>query len=150
MHEKDSKLDCNNYGPISLLSNIEKILEKLVYNRITEFLNDNNNLIYLTGYARAWWRKSWMWYFCRPSKSLWHILLAKLDFYGICGVANYWFRSYLCYRRQFVSINEFNSNHSMLKNVKTWLSLMKQQLRSKLKMNWNEKFWKTSVKDYPM
>ena len=42
--------------------------------------------------------------------------------------------------------------------MKTWLSLMKQQLRSKLNMNWNEefgidkdeKFWKTSVKDYPM
>ena len=44
----------------------------------------------------------------------------------------------------------------MLKDAKTWLSLMKQQLRSKLNMNWNEefgiakdeKFWKTSVKDY--
>ena len=45
VHKKDSKLDCNNYRPISLLPNIEKILEKLVYNRITKFLN-NNNLIY--------------------------------------------------------------------------------------------------------
>ena len=39
------KLDYNNYCPISLLPNIEKSLEKLVYNRITKFLN-NNNLIY--------------------------------------------------------------------------------------------------------
>ena len=45
VHKNDSKLDCNNYRPISLLPNIEKILEKLVYNRITKFLN-NNNLIY--------------------------------------------------------------------------------------------------------
>ena len=45
VHKKDSKLDCNNYCPIFLLPNIEKNLEKLVYNRITKFLNDNN-LIY--------------------------------------------------------------------------------------------------------
>ena len=41
MHKNDSKLDCDNYRPIFLLPNIEKILEKLVYNRITKFLNDN-------------------------------------------------------------------------------------------------------------
>ena len=43
--KKDSKLDCKNYQPISLLPNIEKILGKLVYNRIAKFFN-NNNLIY--------------------------------------------------------------------------------------------------------
>ena len=31
--QKDSKLDYNNLRPISLLSNIEKILEKLKYKR---------------------------------------------------------------------------------------------------------------------
>ena len=45
VHKKDSKLDCNNYRPISLSPNIEKNLEKLVYNRVAKFLN-NNNLIY--------------------------------------------------------------------------------------------------------
>ena len=30
---KDSKLDYSNYCPISLLSNIKKILEKLIYKR---------------------------------------------------------------------------------------------------------------------
>ena len=29
--KKDSKLDYSNYRPISLLSNVEKILEKLMY-----------------------------------------------------------------------------------------------------------------------
>ena len=32
--KKDSKLNYSNYRPISLLSNIEKILEKLMYKRL--------------------------------------------------------------------------------------------------------------------
>ena len=43
--KKDSKLVYSNYHPISLLSNIEKILEKLMYKRFYTFLN-NNNIIY--------------------------------------------------------------------------------------------------------
>ena len=43
--KKDSKLDYSNYHPISLLSNIEKILKKLMYRRLSTFLN-NNNIIY--------------------------------------------------------------------------------------------------------
>ena len=43
--KKDSKLDYSNYRPISLLSNIEKILEKRMYKRLYTFLN-NNNIIY--------------------------------------------------------------------------------------------------------
>ena len=43
--KKDSKLDYSNYRPISLLSNIEKILEKLMYRRLYTFLN-NKNIIY--------------------------------------------------------------------------------------------------------
>ena len=36
--KEDSKLDYSNYGIISLLSNIEKILEKLTYKRLYTFL----------------------------------------------------------------------------------------------------------------
>ena len=43
--KKDSKLDYSNYRPISLLSNIEKILEKILYKRLYTFL-DNKNIIY--------------------------------------------------------------------------------------------------------
>ena len=34
LFKKDSKLNYSNYRPISLLSNIEKILEKLMYKRL--------------------------------------------------------------------------------------------------------------------
>ena len=43
--KKDSTLDYSNSCLISLLSNIEKILEKLMYKRLYTFLN-NNNIIY--------------------------------------------------------------------------------------------------------
>ena len=49
--KKDSKLDFGNYRPISLLSNIEKILEKLVYKRLYNFLN-NNDIIFQFGFRQ--------------------------------------------------------------------------------------------------
>ena len=45
VYKKDSKLDFSNYRPISLLFNIEKILENLMYNRVYNFFT-KNNLIY--------------------------------------------------------------------------------------------------------
>ena len=38
------------------------------------------------------------------------ILLHKLNYYGIRGIANSWFKSYLSDRRQYVSINGVDSN----------------------------------------
>ena len=45
IHKKQSKVDYVNYRPIYLLSNIEKIIGKLMYKRQSNFL-DINNLIY--------------------------------------------------------------------------------------------------------
>ena len=45
VNKKYSKLDFSNYQPLSLLSNPDKILEKLMYTRICKFF-DNNNLFY--------------------------------------------------------------------------------------------------------
>ena len=38
IYKKGSKLDTSNYRPISLLSNLNKILEKLMFNRVYKFL----------------------------------------------------------------------------------------------------------------
>ena len=43
------------------------------------------------------------------------ILLEKLDHYGIRGISNDWFRSYLSDRSQFVSINGFSSDYKTIK-----------------------------------
>ena len=45
IHKKQSRVDYTNYRPIPLLSNIEKVIEKLMCKRLSNFL-DINNLIY--------------------------------------------------------------------------------------------------------
>ena len=45
VRKKDSELKCSNYRPISLLSNIDKVLERLMYNRLYSFL-EINSIIY--------------------------------------------------------------------------------------------------------
>ena len=130
--KKDSKLDYSNYRPISLLSNTEKILEKLMYSRLYIFLN-NNNIIYTlqlgfrqqysTSYAliniTENIRKALDYgnigcalfvYLQKAFDTVDNqILLAKLNHYGICGVSNDWVKSYLSNRNQNVSINGFDS-----------------------------------------
>ena len=45
VHKMDSKLDFSNYRLTLRLSNIEKILERLMYNRIYEFFSNSNLIV---------------------------------------------------------------------------------------------------------
>ena len=126
--DKGSELDVSNYRPISLLSNINKIFEKLMFARVSDFLNKNDSifkrqfgfrhnhstihaLLDLTEEIRMALDKNDFAVgifldFQRAFDTVDHsILLKKLEHYGIRGVANKWFASYLKNRRQFVSIN---------------------------------------------
>mgnify|MGYP001427121073 CR=1 FL=1 len=44
IHKKGEKTKCENYRPISLLSNISKLFEKVMYSRIDNFLKSSNFL----------------------------------------------------------------------------------------------------------
>ena len=42
IQKKNCKTDVNNYRPISLLSNVSKIIEKVVHDRLYMYLEKNN------------------------------------------------------------------------------------------------------------
>ena len=135
IHKKESKLKRSNYRPISL-SNLDKILEKLMHNRIYEFL-EKYKLIYplqfgfqqhySTSYALLNLTESIMKALDEGNSACGifvdlekafdtvdHNILKKLDHYGVRGRSNKWFEPYLTDRKQFVSINGFNSNISTI------------------------------------
>ena len=51
------------------------------------------------------------------------VLLTKFEYYGIRGIANEWFTSYLFDRKQFVSINDHISNTTIKYGVPQGLVL---------------------------
>jgi hypothetical protein len=130
--KKGSRLLVSNYRPISLLSNLNKILEKMVHTRIYKFFEDyqciyflqfgfrkkhstNHALIDITETIRQALdnKKFACGVFVDLQKAFdtvnHDILVDKLEHYGVRGLANNWFSSYLKNRSQFVSILGFES-----------------------------------------
>ena len=121
------KSDFQNYRPISVLPSFSKIFEKVVHNRLLSYLNTNSILcsnqygfrknhstymalmdMYDRVSAAADNNEFSMGVFIDLSKAfdtLNHdILLKKLEYYGVRGIALDWFKSYLSNRKQCVSL----------------------------------------------
>ena len=126
--KKEDKNKCENYRPISHLPNINKIFERVMYTRLENFLNTldikykfqfgfrkgystNHALPSIVEQIREAMDKQMITcgVFIDLEKAFdtvnHSILLSKLDHYGIRGVANHWFASYLSDRHQTVSLN---------------------------------------------
>ena len=131
--KKGSHTSLNNYRPISLLSIFNKLLEKLMYNRLINFIQKNNILYEKQFGFRAYHstdhailsiidkiqlaveeRNYSCGIFLDFSKAFdtvdHNILVKKLEQYGIRGIAKEWFASYLSNRQQFVSLNNIKSD----------------------------------------
>ena len=126
-----------NYRPVSVLPVFSKVLEKLMYDRIMEFVKDNDVLYNMQfglrkGHSTA---IALMLLTDRISNALYHgeyvlgvfldfskafntvdheILLRKLYYYGIRGIAYDWLNSYLSHRSQYILYEEVKSPHKTI------------------------------------
>ena len=129
VYTKGDQQEYNNYRQISLLSNTSKLIEKLLYNKLYKFLNQNKCLFnYQFGFRNHHStnhalisitekiRKALdegkfacgvFLYFQKTFDTVNHkTLISKLERYGIRGLPLHLFQNYLEKRTQFVEINK--------------------------------------------
>ena len=128
IYKKSDKTKCANYRPISLLSNLSKIFERVMHNRLESYL-ESNNLIYdlQFGFRKKFSTEHALLSITEQIKENFlnkrfscgvfvdlekafdtvnhKILIMKLKHYGLGNIAISWLTSYLSNRSQKVSLN---------------------------------------------
>ena len=133
IYKQGDKTEMGNYRPTCILSTFSKILEKLIYNRTQSFLEKHSITLpthygfrpaYSTSHAmidiltstldNIYVNKNTALLLLDLKKAfdtLNHdILLNKMNHYGIRGIANNLFASFLANRKQYIFLNHTQSN----------------------------------------
>ena len=133
VYKSDDETEPGNYRPISLLSVFNRLFEKLMYHRLKSFL-DINNVLFKVQYGFLEKHSTLdtvniiqnnmdsKLFTCgifidlkKAFDTVDHaILLQKLDHYGIRGIINDWFSSYLLARSQVTEVDTFLSSKSQI------------------------------------
>ena len=137
LFKKDDCLIMDNYRPVSLLTSISKVFEKIAHNQISSYLKENK-LLYksqygfrdehstelaslelidrvMTSFENKHTPLAIYMDLSKAFDTLDHkILLYKLQHYGVKGTELNWFKSYLSDRKQFVEIEGVKSNQQTI------------------------------------
>ena len=128
LFKKGDITEFSNYRPISLLTSFSKIIEKIIYKRFYNYLNDNNILVgdqygfreklstetaiytFLNNVLSLFDRRNLVGGLCCDLQKAFdcvnhEMLLAKMKFYGISRIANKLMESCLENRYHRVSVN---------------------------------------------
>ena len=131
--KEDLRTDPNNYRPISVLPVVSKLIERVVFNQLYEYLNSNNLLtesqsgfrpMFSTETALLEAMNEWLWniddsllngvIFLDLKKAFdtmdHAILLGKLKLCGVSSQSLNWFQSYLSDRKQQTFIDGVQSD----------------------------------------
>ena len=128
LYKSGAKDDTNNYRPISILSVLSKLYEKIAHDQLIDFLQSSkkrtqnqfafrklhSTITSLIGVSDHWYsnienKKANFALFLDLKKAFdtvdHEILVSKLVKYGVIGNENNWFKSYLTNRSQYCSID---------------------------------------------
>lgn len=136
--KKDNPLELKDLRPISILPCISKILEKIIYNQLSDFLESNNILPNMqSGFRKKRGTTTALvdvvdeilgaqdagqgtilvlLDYSRAFDTInVPLLIAKLQYYGLSAEAINWFASYLSYRTQSVELRRYDGSTSKSK-----------------------------------
>ena len=105
-----SKSELGNYRPISMLSAVARVFERLIYEQLSEYFQENNFLTkYQSGFRKFHSTVTSM----LKTTNDW--LLNKLSRYGVNDIELKWFESYLSNQHQCCCLNRARSKMREIK-----------------------------------